>query len=133
MKQIEMQDLTIPPIAIGTWAWGKGPFGSKFIFGVSHGIEELKPIYHYAVKNGLTLFDTAPVYSLGSSEKIIGDLSNGEDILISTKFMPTSWLPRKSMSWTLNSSLSRLKRADTDIYWIHRPANVTKWAKEIIP
>ena len=37
------------------------------------------------------------------------------------------------MSWTLNSSLSRLKRADTDIYWIHRPANVTKWAKEIIP
>ena len=39
MKQIEMQDLTIPPIAIGTWAWGKGPFGSKFIFGVSHGIE----------------------------------------------------------------------------------------------
>lgn len=31
MKQIEMQDLTIPPIAIGTWAWGKGPFGSKFI------------------------------------------------------------------------------------------------------
>ena len=75
MKQIEMQDLTIPPIAIGTWAWGKGPFGSKFIFGVSHGIEELKPIYHYAVKNGLTLFDTAPVYSLGSSEKIIGDLT----------------------------------------------------------
>ena len=133
MKQIEMQDLTIPPIAIGTWAWGKGPFGSKFIFGVSHGIEELKPIYHYAVKNGLTLFDTAPVYSLGSSEKIIGDLSNGEDILMSTKFMPTSWLPRKSMSWTLNSSLSRLKREDTDIYWIHRPANVTKWAKEIIP
>ena len=32
-----------------------------------------------------------------------------------------------------NSSLSRLKRADTDIYWTHRPANVTKWAKEIIP
>ena len=51
MKQIEMQDLTIPPIAIGTWAWGKGPFGSKFILVVSHGIEELKPIYHYAVKN----------------------------------------------------------------------------------
>lgn len=133
MKKIKMQDLLIPPIAIGTWAWGKGPFGSKFIFGASHDIEELRPVYNYAVENGLTLFDTAPVYSLGSSEKIIGELSGGQDLIISTKFMPAFCLPKKSMGWVLNSSLKRLKRTDTDIYWIHRPTNVAKWANEIIP
>lgn len=133
MENKKLSDLALPPLAIGTWAWGKGLFGSKFIFGSSHGIDELKPVYNYAVTKGLTLFDTAPVYSMGSSEKIIGELSNGKNILVSTKFMPTSWLPRQAMAWVLESSLKRLKREDTDIYWIHRPANVSKWAQEIIP
>mgnify|MGYP006336264451 CR=1 FL=1 len=59
-------------IALGTWAWGAGAFGGDAVFGSKTDVENLKPVFDAAMKNGLNLWDTATVYGMGESEKILG-------------------------------------------------------------
>ena len=78
-------------IALGTWAWGAGAFGGDTVFGSNTDVENLKPVFEAAMKAGLNLWDTATVYGMGESERILGALAKPykrEDVLISTKFTP---------------------------------------------
>ena len=78
-------------IALGTWAWGAGAFGGDAVFGSKTDVENLKPVFDAAMKNGLNLWDTATVYGMGESEKILGSFVAGEkreDVEVSTKFTP---------------------------------------------
>ena len=63
-------------IALGTWAWGAGAFGGVAVFGSKTDVENLKPVFDAAMKAGLNLWDTATVYGMGESEKILGQLSS---------------------------------------------------------
>ena len=92
-------------IALGTWAWGAGAFGGDTVFGSNTDVENLKPVFEAAMKAGLNLWDTATVYGMGESERILGALAKPferEDVLISTK--QAQW--RKHF-------LSRRDRTDT--------------------
>ena len=76
-------------IALGTWAWGAGAFGGDAVFGSNTDVENLKPVFESAMKSGLNLWDTATVYGMGESERILGTLAKGvnrDDVMISTKF-----------------------------------------------
>ena len=53
-------------IALGTWAWGAGAFGGDTVFGSNTTAENLKPVFDAAMKNGLSLWDTATVYGMSS-------------------------------------------------------------------
>ena len=78
-------------IALGTWAWGAGAFGGDAVFGSKTDVENLKPVFDAAMKAGLNLWDTATVYGMGESEKILGSFVKGqkrEDVEVSTKFTP---------------------------------------------
>ena len=78
-------------IALGTWAWGAGAFGGDAVFGSKTDVENLKPVFEAAMKAGLNLWDTATVYGMGESEKILGSFVKGqkrEDVEVSTKFTP---------------------------------------------
>ena len=78
-------------IALGTWAWGVGAFGGDTVFGSKTDVDNLKPVFDAAMKAGLSLWDTATVYGMGESERILGQLAKAykrEDVQISTKFTP---------------------------------------------
>lgn len=59
-------------IALGTWAWGSGAFGGDAVYGVNTNEDNLKPVFEAATKAGLGLWDTATVYAMGDSERILG-------------------------------------------------------------
>lgn len=133
MKDIKAKNNLNPVCAIGTWGWGKGYNGSKTVFGDVPTIKELSECYNTAMKNGLFLFDTAAVYGMGTSEKILGDFSENDDkIIISTKFTPNKFQSAFAMEKSLNKSLKRLKRKYIDIYWLHNPINLERNLKTAI-
>ena len=127
----------MPHIALGTWSWGVGFAGGDQVFGNNLGVEELKPVFEVAMKNGLNLWDTAVVYGMGASEGILGTFAKNyprESIILSTKFTPQiasdSADPVADMC---DASLERLSTDYIDIYWIHNPSDVDKWTKYLIP
>ena len=76
-------------IALGTWSWGTGTAGGDQVFGNHTDEATLKPVFETAMKSGLTLWDTATVYGMGESERILGRLAKSVErsqIEISTKF-----------------------------------------------
>ena len=82
-------------IALGTWAWGSGAFGGNMVFGSKTDVENLKPVFDTAMKAGLCLWDTATVYGMGESERILGTLAKGverKNVQISTSAYLVRWL-----------------------------------------
>jgi len=126
-----------PKIALGTWSWGAGVAGGDQVFGNNLDIEHLKPVFDAAMQAGLTLWDTAAVYGMGSSETILGTLAKpyqrGE-LILSTKFTPqianSSAHPIEAM---LEESFERLHTDYVDIYWIHNPKDTPRWVAGLIP
>ena len=124
-------------IALGTWAWGAGAFGGDSVFGSNTDVENLKPVFDAAMKAGLNLWDTATVYGMGESEKILAKLSHDykrEEVQISTKFTPQlAQVYENSVEKMAYASLDRMGLEYIDIYWIHNPMNVERWTPGLIP
>ena len=124
-------------IALGTWAWGAGAFGGDTVFGSKTDVENLKPVFDAAMKAGLNLWDTATVYGMGESEKILGQLAHDykrEDVQISTKFTPQlAEVYENSVEKMANASIERMGCDFIDIYWIHNPMDVERWTPGLIP
>lgn len=121
----------LPAIALGTWSWGIGMAGGDQVFGNHLDTSELRPVFDSAIKNGFNLFDTAVVYGMGDSERVLSTFTKElprEDVIISTKFTPQiaddSANPVEAM---LDGSLERFGTDYIDIYWIHNPADVERW------
>ncbi|MBR6979140.1 MAG: aldo/keto reductase [Prevotella sp.] len=134
----------VSKIALGTWAWGAGAFGGDSVFGSNTNVENLKPVFDAAMKAGLNLWDTATVYGMGESEKILATLvressianplQRREDVLISTKFTPQlAEVYGNSVEKMAEASLERMGLDYIDIYWIHNPMDVERWTPGLIP
>ena len=89
------------------------------------------PLIHAALDAGITFFDTANVYSLGTSEEIVGRALAGaarrDEIVIATKVHGTmrrgtnaGGLSRKVIMTEIDASLRRLGTDYVDLYQIHR-------------
>jgi len=90
-----------------------------------------RPFLRRAVEAGINFFDTANVYSAGSSEEIVGralgDLARREEIVLATKVHGTmrpgphgGGLSRKAILAEIDASLTRLGTDYVDLYQIHR-------------
>lgn len=127
----------LPKVALGAWAWGTGAVGGDQIFGHSLGEKELKAVFDRAMELGLNLWDTATAYSMGASEKILGEFIkdiNKDDVIISTKFTPQLATDSpNAMEEVFAVNLENLGIDYVDIYWIHNPMDVKKWTEKIIP
>ncbi|MFM8008832.1 MAG: aldo/keto reductase, partial [Dolichospermum sp.] len=113
--------LTVPPLCIGTWAWGDKLFWN---YGHEYGEEELQAAFNTAVNNGVTFFDTAEVYGLGLSEEFLGRFmtQTQKKVQIATKFGPLPWRwDGKSVSEALTASLQRLQVERIELYQVHWP------------
>lgn len=120
--------MKFPPYAVGTWAWGKGTAGSQMIFGEKRDEELLKAAFRTALSYGFDLWDTAEVYGMGSSERLLGECirESGKSVLISTKHMPKKKYTAGEVRAALTGSLERLGAGRADIFWLHLPFNIEK-------
>ncbi len=87
-----------PKIALGTWSWGVGAAGGDQVFGNHLGESKLKEVFDAAMREGLTLWDTATVYGMGASEDILGAFAKTyprENVILSTKFTPSDCRQRR--------------------------------------
>jgi len=93
--------------------------------------EESRAVIGKALAAGVTFFDTANVYSAGSSEEITGrairDFADREDVVLATKVHGRmrpgpngAGLSRKAILAELDASLTRLGTDYVDLYQIHR-------------
>lgn len=92
-------------------------------------------VVHAAVDNGITLFDTADVYSRGLSEEYLGKAlgKRRSKVLIATKFgggmgagpSPDGGGTRANIMYAAEASLKRLNTDVIDLYQYHRPDGVT--------
>jgi aryl-alcohol dehydrogenase-like predicted oxidoreductase len=95
------------------------------------GEEQARPFIRRAVELGVNFFDTANVYSAGSSEEITGralrDFARREEIVLATKVHGRmhegpngAGLSRKAILAEVDNSLRRLGTDYIDLYQIHR-------------
>ena len=93
--------------------------------------EESRPIIKKALELGINFFDTANVYSIGTSEEIVGralkDYANRDEIVVATKVEGRMFdgpngagLSRKAIMSQIDQSLKRLGMDYVDLYIIHR-------------
>ncbi|GIP26607.1 NADP-dependent aryl-alcohol dehydrogenase [Paenibacillus sp. J23TS9] len=93
--------------------------------------ERSRPIIKNALDRGINFFDTANVYSDGTSEEIVGralkDYANRDEIVLATKVHfrmhpgPNgAGLSRKAIMSEIDKSLKRLGTDYVDLYQIHR-------------
>jgi aryl-alcohol dehydrogenase (NADP+) len=93
--------------------------------------EQSRAVIEKALAAGITFFDTANVYSAGSSEEITGrairDFADREDVVLATKVHGRmrpgpngAGLSRKAILAELDASLQRLGTDYIDLYQIHR-------------
>lgn len=115
------KNLEVKPLCIGTWAWGDKLFWD---YGNKYGEAELEAAFKIAIEAGVEFFDTAEVYGLGLSEKLLSKFINKTDkpVQIATKYGPLPWrINGKSVSDALTQSLKRLKRDKVELYQVHWP------------
>ncbi|MGY1845493.1 aldo/keto reductase [Modestobacter sp. SYSU DS0875] len=93
--------------------------------------EQSRELIKQAVEAGITFFDTANVYSAGSSEEITGrairDFADRDDVVLATKVHGRmrpgpngAGLSRTAILRELDASLRRLGTDHIDLYQIHR-------------
>jgi len=93
--------------------------------------EKSRPFFRQALEAGINFFDTANIYSGGSSEEITGraltDMAQRDEIVLATKaFFPwknapnAGFLSRKALFKAVDDSLTRLGMDYIDLYQIHR-------------
>src|SRR5690606_29280384 len=93
--------------------------------------EKSRPLLRQALEAGINFFDTANVYSDGSSEEILGralkEFARRDEVVIATKVHGRmrpgpngAGLSRKAILQELDASLARRGTDYVDIYQIHR-------------
>lgn len=114
--------LRVSEMSLGTMT-----FGEEWGWGAPK--EESRKIYEAYRAAGGNFIDTANVYTNGTSELFVGELTQGhrDEVVIATKYTNT-WPGtdpnaggnhRKNMMRSVEASLKRLKTDYIDLYWLH--------------
>jgi aryl-alcohol dehydrogenase-like predicted oxidoreductase len=121
-------DIAIPPLGVGTWAWGDKKTWGMGGYDSSYTEETILDAWQACVAAGVVLFDTAEVYGGGESERIIGrllahDSGVRDRVVIASKFMPSPWkvAVTSALVAAARASAERLGIASIDLYQIHGP------------
>ena len=120
--------LEVSPICLGCMTYGDPDRGNH---AWTLPEEQSRPFFEQAVEAGINFFDTANVYSDGSSEGITGralaELTRRDEVVIATKVNGRmspgpngQGLSRKAIMTAIDASLTRLGTDYVDLYQIHR-------------
>ena len=130
MKYVKLgsSGLDVSPICLGCMSYGVSDRGTH---PWTLAQDESRPFIQRALDMGINFFDTANVYSDGTSEEIVGralaDFARRDEIVIATKVhgqmrrKPNGGgLSRKAIMQEIDDSLRRLGTDYVDLYQIHR-------------
>jgi aryl-alcohol dehydrogenase-like predicted oxidoreductase len=109
-------------------------------FGGRCDLEQTRAVIEAALEEGITLFDTADIYSQGKSESYIGEVLEGrrDRVVLATKFgsemdgapdVPPG--SRDYIRWAVEGSLKRLRTDVIDLYQLHKPDPTTPIAETL--
>ena len=130
-KQLGRSGLMVSELCLGCMTFGE-PLRGGHPWTLPE--DQSRPLIRKAYEAGVTFFDTANVYSDGSSEEILGrylwDLAPRQDIILATKVQGDARPDRQGLSRRLilqqiDDSLRRLNTDHVDLYQIHRWDPVT--------
>lgn len=116
-------DEKVPVVSLGTWVFGGDNWGGAQLAGCQEAVES-------ALRLGMTFIDTAPFYSDGLSEKIVGETLKGrrDQAFVATKCGIVRVggrigidLSPASVVREVDGSLKRLQSDTIDLYQIHWP------------
>jgi aryl-alcohol dehydrogenase-like predicted oxidoreductase len=121
-------NLQVPRLGVGAMTWGDARglarlHPAKTAYGGAHGFDEEKLAFEASAAAGVSLFDTAAMYSGGASERRVGELARGRDVLIASKFPSGFFFKTEGLPKELDASLARLGRSSVDLYQHHFPSN----------
>jgi 1-deoxyxylulose-5-phosphate synthase len=127
-ERLGSSGLKVSRIVLGCMSYGEPGSGNH---PWSLGLDDARPFFRHAIESGINTFDTANVYSHGSSEEITGKLlkefASRDDVIIATKVHghmsdgPNgSGLSRGAIFTQVDASLRRLGVDYIDLYQIHR-------------
>ncbi|WP_194396297.1 aldo/keto reductase [Microbacterium atlanticum] len=141
MKYVKLgsSGVEVSPIAVGGLTFGQPDRGHPRW---SLDEDEARPLIRRAIEAGVNFFDTANMYSNGSSEEILGralrDFGIRDELVIATKVLHpmrsgpnAEGLSRKSIMAEIDHSLRRLGTDHVDIYQIHRIDRATPWEETL--
>jgi aryl-alcohol dehydrogenase-like predicted oxidoreductase len=131
--------LDVSPVAIGAMTYGEPGRGHP-VWSLDE--EQSRPLIRHALEAGINFFDTANMYSQGSSEEILGralkDYAERDDVVIATKLRHPmrsgpngKGLSRKAIMTEIDHSLRRLGTDYVDLYQIHRNDHMTPLAETL--
>ncbi|MFE2551258.1 aldo/keto reductase [Streptomyces sp. NPDC059355] len=125
-RRLGASGLQVPALSFGAGTFGgRGP-----LFGAwgNTGVAEARRLVDICIDAGVTMFDTADVYSDGASEEVLGAALKGrrDQVLISTKAgLPTSDAPgdagtsRSRLIASVDKALRRLDTDYIDLFQLH--------------
>lgn len=117
-------------LQVSTLSYGVMTFGGDEDFKTvgNTQVDEARRLVDLCLECGVTLFDTADIYSGGLAESILGDVLEGrrQDVLIATKAFGTMGagdhdlgLSRRHLIDACEASLRRLRTDWIDLYQVH--------------
>ncbi|AEA26242.1 MULTISPECIES: aldo/keto reductase [Pseudonocardia] len=120
--------LDVSPVCVGCMSFGVPDRGNH---AWSLDYDAARPLIKAALEAGVNFFDTANVYSAGTSEEIVGrvlgELADRDEIVLATKVHGRmrpgpngAGLSRKAILTEIDHSLRRLGTDYVDLYQIHR-------------
>jgi len=127
-RRLGTSGLTVSRVILGCMSFGDPARGSH---AWTLPLDESRPFIRQAVEAGITAFDTANVYSDGTSEEFLGTLlpefASRDDVVIATKVHGRmhdgpkgGGLSRGAILAQADASLRRLGTDYIDLYQIHR-------------
>ena len=119
MKYLEVDGVgTVSRIGLGTWQFGSREWG----YGDSYASGAARDIVRRARALGVTLFDTAEVYGLGKSERILGEALGDDraEVAVASKIFPVAPFPAV-VKQRERASARRLQLDRIPLYQIHQP------------
>ncbi|OBF26461.1 oxidoreductase [Mycobacterium sp. ACS1612] len=105
-------------IGVGTWQFGSTEWG----YGAGYASGVAKDIVQRALALGVTLFDTAEIYGMGRSERILGEALGEQrsSVVLASKIFPVAPFP-PVIKHRARASARRLGVDRIPLYQVHQP------------
>ena len=122
MKYLHIDGIgKVSRIGLGTWQFGSREWG----YGDGYAAGAARDIVHRARALGVNFFDTAEVYGLGKSERILGEALGDErdQVAVASKVFPVAPFPAV-VKQRERASARRLQLEHIPLYQVHQPTPV---------
>lgn len=130
LMQLGLNGPQMPAVGVGCWAWGDRLFWD---YGRTYVKEDLHAAFKASLAEGVTFFDTAEVYGIGASEKLLGEFiaESSAEVVVASKCFPFPWrISSRQLKGALQNSLRRLALAQIQLYqmhWPYPPVKIESW------